>query len=145
MRRDFSDMVWFNPSQPQTMQAAVFLLYLDAVFILFDSSQFSSRGVYLMLVFLNVGAAVVGALGLANGLKWGWPVAIVASFMPLFRRLYLYFVIGDLSLSFISSDPLRAIWYILIGAHLISFMFECAIIAALWHKLTRDYVRVWMR
>ncbi|MEL7158545.1 MAG: hypothetical protein AAFN30_18385, partial [Actinomycetota bacterium] len=55
---------WFNPSHPQTLQAAVILGYFSAVFGLLGAGV----NVFLLL-FIGVG---VGAFGSANNQRWGY-------------------------------------------------------------------------
>src|SRR2546423_1401107 len=60
---------WTNPSQPQTLQIAVFLLYINAFFALLGG-LFSPIG--LLLVAGGVGAG----FGIANERKWGYGLGL---------------------------------------------------------------------
>ena len=64
---------WTNPTQPQTLQVAVFLLYINAVF----AALFGGLGSLLGLVF-TAGSAGAG-FGIANERRWGYVVALVAA------------------------------------------------------------------
>jgi len=62
---------WTNPSQPQTLQIAVFLLYANAVLgVLLPQ---------LPLLTLAGLAGAAGAYGIANSRRWGYQVAVTAS------------------------------------------------------------------
>ena len=64
---------WTNPSQPQTLQIAVFLLYINAVFALLFARPFG-------LLFLAGGIA--GGLGIAQEKRWGYGVALAVALLP---------------------------------------------------------------
>ena len=69
---------FFDPSQPQTLQIATMLLYLDAVFAFLG---------LLLLYAVGYGAA---GYGMANGKKWGYGLALavaVSAARPAHRRL----------------------------------------------------------
>jgi hypothetical protein len=110
---------WFNPSQPQTLQMAVILLYLNAAFaILF--SAFSGAG-YISL-FTIAGAA--GAFGVANNKNWGYILAVVASgLVALSDVLGLVGVLGN---RFFSDSIIAAI-------------IQVALVVLLLHPLSREY------
>ena len=61
---------FFDPSQPQTLQIATFLLYIDAFFTLF------------VLFPIAVVYAAAG-YGIANGKKWGYVLALVVAVLHL--------------------------------------------------------------
>jgi hypothetical protein len=80
---------WFNPSQPQTLQIAVFLLYADAVFgVLFGALFFFPIGTALVL------GSAAAALGIANDKRWGWVLGIVVSAIGLAFNLMFFQLIG---------------------------------------------------
>ncbi len=107
-----------NPSQPQTLQIAVFLLYFRAVFgILF--SGFSP-----LWVVIAAGQAA-GAYGIANEKRWGYTLGVATAFAPAALRV-LFFGPGAL----LERDP-------------IGLLFEIALIALLLHPQSRDYQRIW--
>ena len=110
---------WTNPSQPQTMQIAVFLLYAHAVMaVLFGRVAFWP---FLLLAI----ASAAGGFGIANEKKWGYAAGLAAAFGPAMIRV-AFFGPGAI----ISRDP-------------ISLMFEIALIALLLHPQSRDYQRIW--
>jgi hypothetical protein len=110
---------WTNPSQPQTMQIAVFLLYARAVMlVLFGAVAFLP---YLGLAVANA----IGGFGIANEKKWGYALGVAAAFGPALIRM-AYGGPGAV----LSRDP-------------IGLMFEIALIALLLHPQSRDYQRIW--
>jgi hypothetical protein len=106
-----------NPGQPQTLQIAVFLLYLNAAFTLLFGGFLSPFGLLLI-----VGGAAAG-FGIANEKKWGYGLGLAMAFAPFVLRL----VYGGS----------------LLGASLINLMFEIALVALLLHPQSRDYQRIW--
>ncbi|MBW8824760.1 MAG: hypothetical protein JF603_00160 [Acidobacteria bacterium] len=64
---------WTNPTQPQTLQIAVFLLYINAVFVAIYGGLFNPIG--LLLIAGGVG----GGYGIANEKRWGYTLALVVA------------------------------------------------------------------
>ena len=113
------DRRWINNTQPQTLQIAVFLLYINAFFAAFLGGLASVLGIALI-------AAHVGAgFGIANEKKWGYGLGIAMAFLPFALRFYF---IGN---------PF--------GADLLNTMFEIALVALLLHPQSRDYQRIWFK
>jgi hypothetical protein len=108
---------WTNPSQPQTLQIAVFLLYINAVFTAIYGGLFSALG----LVF--VAAGVGAGFGIANERRWGYTLGLVMAFLPFVIRL--------------------AFGASILGGDFINLMFEVALVALLLHPQSRDYQRIW--
>ena len=111
---------WTNPSQPQTLQIAVFLLYANAVFGLLFRTPFVLFGV---LGFLVVVGYAAGGFGVANDLKWGYAVALAVSALVVAGTLLL-------GLNF---------------ANLINLMFDVALLALLLHPQSRSYQQIWFK
>jgi hypothetical protein len=117
---------WFNPSQPQTLQIAVWLLYFNAVGGLIFGSVYITLGVFLGLIALvGCGAA---AFGIANEQRWGYLLGVA---MALLQVLLIVAVVGLLGL--------------FKGVALISFLFAVALVALLLHPMSRDYQRIWFK
>jgi hypothetical protein len=112
---------WMNQSQPQTLQIAVFLLYINAFFTAFYGGLGSLIG--LVLIVANVGAGY----GVANEKKWGYGLALAVAFLPFVLRLLLNGV----------DDVL--------GTNLINLMFEIALVGLLLHPQSREYQRIWFK
>lgn len=135
---------WINRSQPQTLQIAVFLLYLTAVSSLLFGQHYDW---YLLAVHEVVGnvnnlrtlsrlvwlvaivASVAGGFGIANEKKWGYYAALGAAAAPLAART-IVLVLAQIS-------PL--------DSEVISLMFDIALMALLVHPQSRDYQRIWFK
>lgn len=109
---------WLNPSQPQTLQIAVFLLYLNAVFL-------ALSGLGLLSIVL-VAAGVASGYGIANERRWAYLLGIGVALCPFLLRL-VYLGPGD------------TLGY----AFTIGGLFDIALVALLLHPQSRDYQRVW--
>jgi uncharacterized membrane protein (DUF2068 family) len=118
---------WTNPTQPQTLQIAVFLLYINAVFGVLFGEIFFLFPVGLLLVI----AQAAGGFGIANEKKWGYWLAVGAATGGL---LPLAFVVV--------ADGIGAILSI---TFIISMLFPVALFALLLHPMSRDYQRIWFR
>jgi hypothetical protein len=105
---------WTNPSQPQTLQIAVFLLYINAFFALLSLS-----GIGILLAAGGVGAG----FGIANERKWGYGLGLAMAFLPF-------------AITLLSGHGL-------IGTDLVTLAFEIALVALLLHPQSRNYQRIW--
>ena len=130
---------WFDRMQPQTLQIASWLLYINGFFALVELIDGGDvlhyfRERYALGFFF--GLAVVAAYGagaylMANERRLGWQLAIVAAASP--------FV-----LTFIAYSQLDAPWrYRLFGASFLSFAFDAALLALLLHPQSREHQRIW--
>jgi hypothetical protein len=104
---------FFDPSQPQTLQIATILLYLDAVFAL------------LALALLFTAAYGGAGYGMANGKKWGYGLALAVAVLQL-----VVLLTGN------SID-------VVIRIHTIELMFAVALLALLLHPQSREYQKIW--
>jgi hypothetical protein len=107
---------YFDPSQPQTLQIATILLYLDGVFALL-----ALNSIALMFAAAYGGAAY----GMANGKKWGYGLALGVAGL----RLVLLFAGSSLD--------------VVLRAHTIELMFAVALLALLLHPQSREYQKIW--
>lgn len=111
---------WTNPSQPQTLQIAVFLLYFRAFFGLLEGFFAGAP------LFILIGAGqAVAAYGIANEKRWAYSLGVASSFAPAAVRV----LFGGPS-ALLSVNP-------------ITLLFEIALIALLVHPQSRDYQRIW--
>jgi hypothetical protein len=112
---------WLNRGQPQTLQYAVMLLYINAAFaILF--------GGFLQLYGLIVIAGGIGGgYGVANERKWGYGVALGVAFAPFLFSILFY-------RSLLSP-----------GESVINLAFELLLIGLLLHNQSREYERIWFK
>jgi hypothetical protein len=117
---------WTNPSQPQTLQSSVILLYLNAALGVLLGFSFLSTGIGLVLAVAQVAAG----WGCANERKWGYQLAVAVGVLPF---LLLW---ANLGLDGIADNLL---------AVLISFAFDIVLLVLLLHRETRSYQRIWFR
>jgi uncharacterized membrane protein len=111
---------WTNQGQPQTLQFAVFLLYINAAFGLFDMLSYRF---FPPIPLAIVAAEVAAGYGIANEKKLGYYLGIAVAFMPFALRIYYHIGTADL----------------------LSLMFEIALVALLLHNQTREYTRIWFK
>lgn len=109
-----------NPSQPQTLQIAVFLLYFRAVFGVLAGLA----GAGPLYLAIAVGQAA-GAFGIANDKRWGYNLGLATAFAPAVLRV----IVGGPGALF-DRGP-------------IGLLFEVALIALLLHPQSRDHQRLW--
>jgi hypothetical protein len=119
---------WHDPSQPQTLQMAVWLLYFNAIFgIILGGSSYYVFGIFGGFLAL-LGCAAAG-FGIANEQRWGYGLGVAMAFLQL---LALIIAAGGLL------DVFK-------GAVLIPFLFAIALVALLLHPMSRDYQRIWFK
>jgi uncharacterized membrane protein (UPF0136 family) len=130
---------WIDRMQPQTLQIATWLLYINGFFALVKLIDgggvlhyFRQRYTFGFLLGLAVVALhVAGAFLMANERKFGWKLSVVAAVSP--------FV-----LTFVAYTQLNApIRYRLFGASLLSFAFDVAVLALLLHPQSKEHQRIW--
>lgn len=132
---------WFDRVQPQTMQIATWLLYLNGFFALIgfmDKSDWigfarADKGLLGSLVGLLVVASFIGGgFLMANDRKLGYKLALVAAFSPFALRIWI-----------LGSFPGYNIIDKITGKDTIGFIFEAALCALLLHPQSREHQRVW--
>ena len=106
---------FFDPSQPQTLQIATILFYVEAFFALIGSVGI---GLPFAVAF---GAA---GFGIANGKKWGYILGLIFAALRLALQL-----VGQ-SMTSALNDP-------------IGLMFAIALVALLVHPQSREYQKIW--
>ena len=109
-----------NPTQPQTLQIAVFLLYINAVFAVLSGSP--------LTLALGVAEAAAG-YGIANEKRWAYLLGVAAALFGLL----------PFALLLVSSG----VGAILDLAVLINLVFPVALVALLLHPQSRDYQKIW--
>jgi hypothetical protein len=110
---------WFDSSQPQTLQIAVILLYINAVFAL----------IFLLSGALILAPVLLGGLagyGIANERKIAYKGAIVLSAIVVGLALLQFIYFGGI-------------------ATLINLAFAIALFVALVHPMSRSYERIWFK
>ena len=113
---------FFNPSQPQTLQIAVLLLYLNAALDLLFGWGF--LGVFGLLIIVGMAA---GGFGIANEQKWGYGLAVAVAILRV-----------ALLLAFAGADVLEF-------PLILTLLFDGALVALLVHPESRDYQRIWFK
>lgn len=121
--------VFINPYIPQTLQAVVYLTYFNIAFtVLFFGLKVLFNPIvlgYYILMFL-------GAFGIANVRWWGYIIASVFALWPF--AMYFY----NLA---ISDDKASYLFSIIGFPNTITVVIQIAIVALLFHPMSRDYVK----
>ena len=110
---------WVNPTQPQTLQIAVFLLYLNGIFSLLFGGLFNTWG---LVIIVGSGAA---GYGIANERKWGYGLGVGMAFLP-----FIFALASGIGI---------------FGGGILNLLFEIALVALLLHPQSRDYQRIWFK
>jgi len=114
---------WTNPTQPQTLQIAVFLLYANAVLgLVFGNVMYVWGGL------IGLGALVgfaAGGFGIANDKRWGYNLALAVAGAEALTLVRLFVGWGHSS------------------GILVSLMFAAALVALLLHPQSREYQKIW--
>lgn len=111
---------FWDPSQPQTLQIATFLLYFNAAIFFLQGGFVAVRGLVV------IAGMAGGAFGMANDKRWGYYLSVAMAFIDL-----------ALVLSFGLDSAVRF--------NTISLMFSVALVALLLHPQSRDYQRIWFK
>lgn len=133
--------------QPQTLQIATWLLYLNGFFLLVDVVDTSDylgfyRAQYGWGVILGVAVVALHAGGgwlMANDRRLGWKLAVVASFSPFVLRFIAY---SDIDRQLPGSI---GIYRKLTGGSTLNAIFEVALCALLLHPHSRQHQKIWYR
>lgn len=128
---------WYNPRLPQTLVVSQWLLYFNAFWALFAvlTGGVMGSAIGAALLLGTLGANVFGAYGIANELKRGYQVAVVAAFLPIAVRLVIVVISG--------ASIVRNLRFILVPGDIISAIFVYALIALLLHQQSREHQRIW--
>lgn len=110
---------WLNPSQPQTLQIAIFLLYINAFF------AFLFGGIVHLYGLATLFGGVAAGFGIANEKKWGYGLGLAVAILPFALR--------------VAFNGINSIF----GGDVINLLFEVALLALLLHPQSRDYRRIW--
>ena len=118
---------WTNPSQPQTLYMATFLLYIEGVLSIIFGNAVALFGAIFVLVYI-VGA-VAGGFGIANERRWGYYLAVAIAVLGLLPFVWAVATIG---VSAIFSPSL-----------ILAALFPVALFALLVHPMSREYQKIW--
>ena len=132
---------WFDRMQPQTMQIATWLLYLNGFFALIsfmDNRDWIGyarvdKGAFGAIIgILVVGSFIGGGYLMANDRKIGYKLALVAAFSPFALRIWILWSYPGFS----AIDKFT-------GNDTIGFIFEAALCGLLLHPQSREHQRLW--
>jgi hypothetical protein len=113
---------WLNRGQPQTLQNATILCYIDAVLGVIYGATLSLLGLLIV-----VGLAA-GGYGIANERKWGYAIAVAAALVQVLLPIVV-----------LGTDVFSNVGVLL------SFLFDVALVALLLHPQSRSYQKIWFR
>jgi len=131
---------WFDRMQPQTLQIATWLLYLNGFFALIgflgseDWVGFAraNKGFLGVLVGLAIIVSyIVGGFLMANDRRLGYRLAVVGAFSPFALRIW---ILWDLDISIFDK---------ITGNNFIGFLFDVALCGLLLHRQSREHQRLW--
>ncbi|KAA0234427.1 MAG: hypothetical protein JJLCMIEE_02666 [Acidimicrobiales bacterium] len=140
---------FFNPSQPQTLQIATFLLYISGFFTLIDAIRievpaFRDSTPYTVtqaLLFVSVLLYAYGGYGIANERKWGYASAIVAAASPFLINFYLLQATG----AGLGRSVIDAVLPTSDVNNVISWIFNVALLVLVLHTQSREYEKIWFK
>lgn len=112
------------------------LLYIDAFFL--GLAVLTNRGsaIGTLLGVVGTAAYIYGAYGIANEQKRGYQVAVIASFLPLFRRVVIVLLTPEAAIG-------SKLSFILIAGNVLNVIFEYALIGLLLHPMSKNHQKVW--
>ncbi len=113
---------WTNPTQPQTLQIAVYLLYIDAVFSVLFGGFTNPLG-----LFIIIGAGA--AFGIANEKRWGYWLGVAVAVIGLVP--FVLAIVND------------GVGSVLNFNFLLFLIMPLALFGLLLHQQSREYQRVW--
>lgn len=138
---------WFDRMQPQTLQIATMLLYLNGFFALMSVVDRNDYLGYIrdrywfgvVIGMMTVSLHVFGGLLMANDRKLGYKLGVAAAFSPFLLRFWAFSDFtsrmgGEISL-----------YRKISGGSTTSLVFEIALCALLLHTQSRTHQRIWYR
>ncbi|MEI7971147.1 MAG: hypothetical protein WCI10_01235 [Actinomycetota bacterium] len=122
---------WFDRMQPQTLQIATWLLYMNGFFALANFMDGQMELGYIRRAYtlgpvyglVVVAAHAMGGLLMANDLKFGYKLSLVAAFSPFLSNLIVF--------------------HSLIAHSFLNAAFDIALCALLLHTQSRAHQKVW--
>ncbi|HMD45061.1 MAG TPA: hypothetical protein VKG43_02795 [Acidimicrobiales bacterium] len=113
-----NDRKWIDPSQPQTLQAAVIFCYINAVLAVI----YALAGISPSLLLL---ALAVAAFFIANERRWAYWVAVVIAVVYMVLQLVAFVTFSH---SLFGVLPL---------------LFSIVLVVLLLHPQSREYQKIW--
>lgn len=139
-----------NPSLPQTLQIAIFLLYFRAFFDLLDLFSHSGQaelariikgtGTANLVVFGIIALEIAGGYFTAQERKWGYKIALVAALAPFALNFWITSGYGGLNIVERLSLGSLSNFSVLLWV-----VFHVALVALVLHPMSRDYQRIWFK
>lgn len=140
---------WFDRMQPQTLQIATWLLYLNGFFALvstFDKTGYLGYirfrfGIGLLVDLVVVACHILGGFLMANDRRLGYRLAVLAASSPFIVRSIAMADLRsnyDVSISFFDFVLGRPL-----GGGLLTVIFDAALVALLLHRQSREHQRIW--
>jgi uncharacterized membrane protein (DUF2068 family) len=114
---------WTNPSQPQTLYMATFLLYINAAFNVLFGAIFTAIGLVLVI------GEVAGGFGIANEKRWGYYLGVGVATLGLLPILLT-----------ILANGVGSIFSV---ALILNALFPVALFALLVHPMSREDQKIW--
>ena len=138
---------WFDRMQPQTLQIASMLLYLNGFFALISVIDKTDYLGYLrarywfgaLLALAVVGFHAFGGLLMANDRKLGYKFGVAAAFSPFVLR---YWAFSDLS-NMLGGEI--SLYRKVSGGSTTSLIFENALCALMLHPQSRSHQSIWYK
>src|SRR5436190_754977 len=118
-----SERRYFSPTQPQTLQVSVMLLYFGAGLLFLQLLIYGTFPLWWMVEVIGKAGA---AFGIANERKWGCALGIGSAFLPFVRSFVL------------TTNPFATFG-------LLELLFAIVLIVVLLHPQSREYVRIWFK
>ena len=118
---------FLNQLQPQTLQIATMLLYVNAIFAIVSLDSLLGETV-IALGELVALAGAAGGYGIANDKKWGYQLGVVTAVIAALDTVAIVLHVGTFSFSF-----------------LITLLFQGALVGVLLHPMSRNYVKTWFK
>jgi uncharacterized membrane protein (UPF0136 family) len=130
---------WLDRMQPQTLQIATWILYINAFFALVELVDgggvlhyFRNRYAFgFFFGIIVIAAYVIGGFLMANERKLGWQISVAAAVSPFILTFVAYSEIG------------ASLRFRILGGSLLSFAFDVALLALLLHRQSREHQRIW--
>jgi len=136
---------WFDRMQPQTLQIAAMLLYLNGFFALIsviDTADYlgylrNRYAIGLVIGLVVVALHALSGIFMANDLKLGYKFAVISAFSPFVLRFWAY---TDLE----RTSGFNVSFYDKIsGGSTLSLIFEIALCALILHPQSRSHQKIW--
>jgi len=98
-----------------------------------------------LLGIISVGLYVLGGVLMANDLKIGYKLSVLAAASPFVLR---FLAVRSLAANFETQSPIGITDYLtgrIFGGSIISSAFDIAVLALLLHTQSREHQRIWYR